>query len=532
MRKINLSEKQFNIGLLLLFMVFALYCALKATKGLIIPVEQDDYRDMAIAENMLHGNYTHDPSYLNELLWYNPFLPAFNAILSRITGLPLNIIVTHAGKFFNLLIPFSIYYMGVKLFDRKTALAIAAASIFFVCGNDYGEHTSGYTYIWVALCFSQVLFYVAIVFANKILQEKKYIRYLLLGAFTGLLFLCHSATSFIFCIVLVCCFVHAFIKKEISFKELILNGLLFSAGLIVTGYPLLNNIFLHYHYTIKNVDPTQWVYFLFEPEQVSLFLKETINIYFVIAVIGLIALTRNKIINKITKRLILYWFWGSTIIFLYVYFIVILRTKYNINLPGFVPSSDVFFCVKSAEAVLFGVGFYEIVSWLFTKFGASWKTVISAPFYSLLILLVLLRVPSYAHRKEYVLLRSQTVARQEGFKQLMGVYSWLKTNTDINDVVLSKMDFANFPVMASGRKMVAAYVYYSSPYVSYLDRKKDADTMLSGLQTNANIQALLTSYKVKYLLLPISDVKQYQYAAGYFPAVAYSDSIFVVRKRQ
>ncbi|HVX51917.1 MAG TPA: hypothetical protein VHB48_17280, partial [Chitinophagaceae bacterium] len=93
------SDKKISLALLSVFILFAFYCAIKATKSLFLPVEQDDYRDMSIAENMLHGLYLQDSTYQHEMLWYNPFLPALDAFLARITGLPLNMIVTHAGKF-------------------------------------------------------------------------------------------------------------------------------------------------------------------------------------------------------------------------------------------------------------------------------------------------------------------------------------------------------------------------------------------------------------------------------------------------
>ncbi len=531
MLKLDLQEKKINQGLLGLFILFGLYCAIKATRGLILPVEQDDFRDMSIAENMLHGLYLKDPTYQNELLWYNPLLPAIDAFVCRITGLPMNIVVTHIGKFFSPLIPISIYYMGLKLFNPKIALATAVACMFFVCGNEYAEHTSGYTYIWLALCFSQVPFYLIIAFTNKTLPGNKNLNYLLLGFFAGILFLVHSAPSFLFCIVLICCFLHAFIKKEISFKQLITRGLLFSFALLLTGSPLLYSVFVHYHYHIKNVDPMQWVAFILEPEQASILFKETVNVYFVIAMVGLVCLIKNKTLPQIAKRIVLYWVFCSAAIFFYVYSIVFLRTKYNIILPGFVPSSDAFFCVKSAESILFGIGFWQIITWVFSRWGGKLKLSYLAIFYAVLMVMVAVRAPRYYRRKEFTLLRTNTLEKQQGAYADMNIYTWLKKNTDINDVVLCKMDQAIFPVMASGRKMVVANTYYSSPYISYLDRKADADSMLAGLNTNNNLQPAFDKYNVKYILLPVSEQQAYPQAPVYFPDVVYTDSSFIVRKR-
>lgn len=531
MQKIALSEKKINLGLLGLFILFAFYCAMRATRGLFIPMEQDDYRDMGIAENMLHGIFFNDPTYQHELLWYNPLLPALDALISRITGLPLNIVVAHAGKFFNLLVPVGIYYMANRLFNKQIALATAAACLFFVCGNEYAEHTSGFTYVWIALCFSQALYYLIIAFTNKVLQGNNILSYLLLGFFAGILFLCHAAPSFLFCLVLICCFIHAFLKKEISFLQLIVRGLLFSTTLLITGLPLLYSIFIHYQYKIKNVDPMQWVAFILRPEEGYQLFKETVNLFFMIACTGLIVLIRDKSFNKIAKRVILYWFICSAVIFFYVYSIVILRTKYHIVLPGFVPSSDAFFCFKSVESVLFGIGLWQIASWILKILGTKIRVGFAVVFYTLLVVLVVVRAPGYARRKEFVLLRGKTLEQQKGVYSDMNVYAWIKQHTDINSVILSEMGQAIFPVMASGRKMVVANTYYSSPYISYLDRKADADSMLSGIKGNANVKSSLDKYNVTYLLLAVSNLKQYKQAAMYFPEVVYSDSSFVIRKR-
>ncbi|HVX50204.1 MAG TPA: hypothetical protein VHB48_08595, partial [Chitinophagaceae bacterium] len=101
----------------------------------------------------------------------------------------------------------------------------------------------------------------------------------------------------------------------------------------------------------------------------------------------------------------------------------------------------------------------------------------------------------------------------------------------INDVIFSHMDYAIFPVMASGRKMVVANTYYSSPYISYIDRKRDADSILSGLQSSVDITPLLKTYNVRYLLLPVDEQSKYIQAASLFPVVAYTDTTFIIRRR-
>jgi hypothetical protein len=121
MNEISKKEKWVNYALLIFFAALAFYCAQKATAGLFLPADDDTFRDMAIAENIKYGQAWKDPSYLNELLWYNPGVPALEACISWLTGMSLNMVLTQAGKYINLVIPFMLYFLGSKLFDKRIA---------------------------------------------------------------------------------------------------------------------------------------------------------------------------------------------------------------------------------------------------------------------------------------------------------------------------------------------------------------------------------------------------------------------------
>ncbi|CAN5571005.1 hypothetical protein BH10BAC2_BH10BAC2_28020 [soil metagenome] len=531
MKAISNQEKWINYILLIFFAALAFYCAQKATTGLFLPADDDTFRDMAIAENIKLGMIWSDPSYVNELLWYNPGLPALEAFLSWLTGMPLNMILTHAGKYLNLLIPFTLFLLCARLFDKRIAFGAATASFFFVCGNDYGSHMSGYTYILLPICFTQSLFYLILIFTYKTFNSKKNLYFLLIGLLAGLLFLFHSAPSFIFCIILGFLLLHSLLKKEINFKEAIIKGLLFSITFLLVASPLLYNIFIHYSFHVKNIDPTQWVYFLFRPGNGGKLIEENVNIYLGIALIGLVHLVRNKSLHPTARRIILYWFSIAIIIFIYLYIIVILRTKYGIQLPGFVPSVDIFFYLKACEAVLFGIGIVAIMNWIISKIGTRIKFNPNYLLYAIVLGLVLARFPSYYTRKEFGRLRMLTQEKQQNGSFFM-MYKWLKENTKINDVILCSLDEAQYPVMASGRKLVVTGIYYSNPYVSYIDRKKDCDSLLQNLQQASVSPVLSDQYKIKYFILKKSEQGKYISAEKKFPVEAYNDDQYLIRKKQ
>ncbi|QEC66026.1 hypothetical protein FRZ67_01410 [Panacibacter ginsenosidivorans] len=530
MKEISKQEQWINYLLLIFFAALAFYCAQKTTSGLFLPADDDTFRDMAIAENIKHGQVFTDPSYRNELLWYNPGLPGLEAFISWVTGVPLNLILAQAGKYLNLFIPFTLFLLCAKLFDKRVAFGAATASFFFVCGNDYGTHMSGYTYILLPICFTQSLFYLVLILTYRTFESLKNLYFLLLGLAAGSLFLFHSAPAFIFCIILGLLLLFSLIKKEMSFKEVIVKGLFFSVTFLLVASPLLYNIFIHYSFHVKNIDPTQWVYFLFRPGNGNKLIEENVNIYLAIAVIGLIHLIRNKSFKQTAKRIILYWFFTAAIIFIYLYIIVILRTKYGIHLPGFVPSVDIFFYVKACESVLFGIGILAIIKWLIIKI--DWRIKFNPGYllYAVVLCLVLVRFPSYYTRKEFGRLRMLTIEKQQN-SSFYNMYEWIKQNTLINDVLLCSLNEAQYPVMASGRKLIVTGIYYSNPYVSYLDRKIDCDNLLQSLQQTQHDDVLFDKYKVNYLIINKKDEGKYISAKTLFPTVAYNDNDYVIRKK-
>jgi hypothetical protein len=85
--------------------------------------------------------------------------------------------------------------------------------------------------------------------------------------------------------------------------------------------------------------------------------------------------------------------------------------------------------------------------------------------------------------------------------------------------------------MASGRKLVVTGIYYSNPYVSYIDRKKDCDKLLNSFSEEQVNVDLLDQYDVKYLIIKKSDEEMYSKAKVVFPNVAYTDNDYLIRKK-
>ena len=60
------------LGIATLFSAVALFHGLRATHGLRWPPDNDAYRDIALGQIILDGDYPADYLFDDEWLWYNP----------------------------------------------------------------------------------------------------------------------------------------------------------------------------------------------------------------------------------------------------------------------------------------------------------------------------------------------------------------------------------------------------------------------------------------------------------------------------
>ena len=164
--------------------------------------EPDFDRDIAYIRSLLDGNYGKDPNMAGQYMWYNPMLFLFETVAVKLTGLPINIVVARAGAFINLLSPVAFFFMVVKLFDFRVALASVLCFFFLICGNLPCWGAATYSPWLVSDTFSQFLFYITFFFCYKAFSGQKMYWFIILGASLGLTFLGHSAPVFIIILII------------------------------------------------------------------------------------------------------------------------------------------------------------------------------------------------------------------------------------------------------------------------------------------------------------------------------------------
>src|SRR5215813_2506349 len=125
--------------------------------------DPDFDRDIAFARGLLEGHYGQDPNYQGAWLWYNPLLFSIEALIHKVSNIPLNIIAVQAGVYLNILGPIFFFLMVRRLFDYRLALAASLFYLFINSGDVRCWGAPTYTPWLFPVCFAQFIFYTGII---------------------------------------------------------------------------------------------------------------------------------------------------------------------------------------------------------------------------------------------------------------------------------------------------------------------------------------------------------------------------------
>lgn len=475
--------------------------------------DTDFDRDMAFIRNSLDGHFGQDPTYRGNYLWYNPLLFSIEAMLVKITGLPINIIVTRAGIYLNLLGPLTFFAMAWRLFDLRIATAALLSYLFFAAGNIEGSGAATYSPWLYPVTFAQFFFYVNILLCFKVFNSGKYIWFTVLGASIGLSFLCHTAPAILIIFILVSIqtrnWMRAFREKNTAQgKRLILQGLATFLPFLLVISPFLYFIVGKYHLHFVNTYPAEW-----RPDSLywknwRMLIQLNFSLSLLIAVVGFAWFYRSYR-SLLQRRIVLNWAAACIIMYLYSATIPGIRDKFHVQLPETVPSYHYFFYLKALQSLMYGFGLVFLVEKFFGLLRLSKRASgNNAGWLAALVLLAAIGYfpyyrdrPDFSMRRELSLEKGKDTARIEA-------YNYLVDHIPYDKVILCPEPNSTFPVMASGRKMVCVSVLFSNPYLSFHQRYSDACRMLDFLKTGKASEArrLFDDYQVSYVFLPNSEI--------------------------
>jgi hypothetical protein len=487
--------------------------------------DTDFDRDMAFVQSNLNGHFGKDPNYLDQYLWFNPLLFSIESWLVKITGLPINIILSRSGPYLNLLGPIAFSAMVWVLFDVETALAALLSYLFLASGTLLCWASATYSPWLYPDNFMQFIFYINIMLCWLALQRQRYYYFLLLGISLGISFLGHTAPTIIIILILVSIqlsnLVQAMKEKEfVLLRKYLLQGITALVPFVLVSLPLLYFIIGKYHLDIVNKAPAEFKSGVFIIANIKQLIAENISIPVLVAIVGLYWFYR--FFEKGTIRKIIWnWLFISAGMYAYTSLVPMIHGKFGIQVPDTVPSFHYFFYLKALQSVFFGMGFLYLFRLVFDsvlKLSMT-RLPLRATFFSLSVIIwVALYYPYYCQRNDFVVNRSKALKKAND-KDKVAVYDYFVHEIKEDKVILCEQNLSCFPLMASARKMVSNYATFSNPYVDYGVRESARKNMLNYLKIGriAEAKLLFSQFNVSYILLENKDLVNY---AEMRPAIA------------
>jgi hypothetical protein len=512
MELIFLNKKNstvFLYAVLLIAFLIAFINAYRTVTNITWAFDYDFQRDMSFVQSILDGNYSKDPSYSGEFWWYNPLLSWIEAGLVKISGISVPLMLTKAGIYLNLLAPLTFFILMSFFFTTIEALCGTIAMLFFTAGNLPGWAAATYSPWLFPVCFMQSVFYISLIVLYKYFKTSGTVWVFALGICSGICFLGHAAPALLLLILTVslsCIKLYSLIinKKREEIFRLIKNSLIYSVSFIVVSLPLLRTIIGKYHMKTINRDGFEYLEPMFQPGNMLDLIKANISLTLVFSIVGFYYFIKYYHKDEWIRKIILLWGISTLALFIYTTMVVTLRYKMNIWLPGIVPSFHFFFYLKALQPVFFSFGFIWIARMVFQKLSSdeihgtvlfSWI----AP--SIMLGSVFFNYPAYSKNFDFneEKILSLTKSNQTN---AIDARSWIVENLPADDVILCEESTSVFPLLSTGRKLVAVSTTMSNPYVDFKRRHLDRTRMLVSLMKNdSSSEILLKNYHVDYLFL-------------------------------
>ena len=499
----------------LIMLTVAFIQCYRITRGLQWPYDGDFERDMGFIQGMLDGNPGKDPNYLGQFLWYNPLLFYIETIIVRISGWPIHQVVSQAGIFINLPGPLTFLLMAIRLQGFRTASASFLSYLFLATGNIVGSAAATYSPWPYPVCFSQFGFYLTLFVCYQAFSTQKYYWFALLGIACGICFLGHAGPAVLVVLILIYMQGEKMVaalktKNYASLRTFLLQGGICFVFFVVTSFPLLYVVVWKYHLHFVNRAIFEYRAGILIWHNYAAFLRANVNIQFVIAVIGFVWFYR-RFHQTLARKIIFSWFFAALFMFVYTTMLPTIHEKLHIKLPDTVPSYHYFFYIKAAQSIYFGFGLvfmlrliYQWLSNLLLRDQHRLRVPVSLEYFILLsvLLYAIGYFPIYHMRKDFIMNRDLDYIRGSE-KEKIDVYHYILENIPEDKVILCDEEANDFPVMASGRKMVSASYLFSNPYVDFWKRYNDRNDMLSFVKTGQPLSAkkLFSDYQVGYVLL-------------------------------
>jgi hypothetical protein len=480
-------------------------------RGLTYPPDVDSLRDIGFAQSILDGDLFGDAVSISEVRWYPPLMPALTAIISRLLGISdLPAFLIEAAPWINLLVPAAFFMAARQLLASSASAAMALASFVLLDGAvGWPWVTGGYTPWPLTPLITESLFFLTLWLILARQNSDRWLDAALIGAAIGVTFLAHPVPAIILTFI-----VTALAFGVRGFKVKTISWLAFVAVVqLAVMSPYLAPIALHYPRGVVHSKPGSWTDSMMSPYVGLMARTALLNAPGVLALAGTVFLHRRGIRLRRYAVIAL----GTWIIlcsaFLVRHYACSLGARFvsadvadvSVCRVFLVPVHHFHLYLQSAWAVLIGfVGWH--VSRLLLQRSPRIRTRVA-----LTVALALAAAGGWSllTRKFDSEQRAEALEADGGFDIDLDAYHWILANTQPNDTFATPLlhearDPAAFAVYAAARKLVAAPMLHSNPYVLWEPKEAQRRRILQAALGGGPATPLCESASGRlWVLLPI-----------------------------
>lgn len=354
------------------FLAVALYHGLRTTHDLDWHPGNDAYRDIALAQIILDGDYPADYLFEGEWLWYNPLTGALVAVGAWMGDIAPPQADVRLGPWVNLAVPIAFFVLVWYLADAWVALAALLSFLFFLPQDRPSYVSAGYSPWLLAPHLSQALFYATLLSWIAHLRSASWRSALIAGALLGLTFLGHTAPAVLLgCIMLVTTILAAQREFRHGDRAVVIArarrlGLALTVAFIVS-LPFTISILFRYHLHVVNPKPTEWVWEGAALDNLSHILFGLLNLKCVVMALGLAAFLRSAA-PRVFKEAVVCWL-AVALGFLGYSFAAQWCARHGLTLPQINPGYHYVLYVIAAGHLLFGLGLVTLVETAIARLG-------------------------------------------------------------------------------------------------------------------------------------------------------------------
>ena len=517
------------------FCIIAVVFACRATRAVEWPCDQTDmYRDIAIAQTALDGDFQADYAYAGEKNWYNPLAGLIVAGVSWLTRASTPVVDTRVGPFANLLVPISLYLLVSLLLGRWAALAACAFFIFGTPLDDMSFLRGTYSPWLRAGNITQFAFFVSLICYFKSLDSPAIAWKFATGAFLGLTFIGHTAPA------LMCGGIVALdaLRKTVAawtdeadspdLYRAITGFAVIVAVALLASAPYAWPLYAKYRFHIVNEAVAQWMPHRLWLENMPSFVAQLLHPSNLLAGLGLFGLAFTQR-HRNAHFLILSWLGLALAGITYNYLVQGAHT-FKINLPSIVTAHHFLQYAATVRCILLGFGLVLACRMMVSAARVSmarvdaclrarpqWLTRVEG-FLCLttVILYVSFAAPTYGSWADVRNPEGRMTAYAKSELAITPaewteIYHWLRANCKPSDVFLCDDNSAVDLVSPAGIKVVCSAQHMSNPYVPFEPRDKDRRDLFQSLATDNRgvFLPLARKYGLTHILIPRQQADKY-----------------------